>query len=205
MSQPHLARSTTAVLNRATLLLFMSLLAGCATTPTAPKNPANLCSVFVENRDWYVKALRAERRWGAPVPVQMAIINQESSFVDDARPPRYRFLGILPLWRTSSAYGYAQAKDETWSWYKTKTGNDGADRDEFGDAADFIGWYLHQSFVSLGLSKRDAYSQYLAYHEGHGGFKRKSYVAKPWLQKAAARVAATAERYRKQLAACRLR
>ena len=135
--------------------------------------------------------------------MQMAIIHQESSYVDDARPPRYQFLGILPLWRPSSAYGYGQVKDETWDWYQTKTGNGGADRDEFEDFVDFIGWYLQQSYQMLKIPKRDAYRQYLAYHEGHGGFKQRSYVAKPWLQKVAGRVAAMAQRYQAQLAACR--
>jgi hypothetical protein len=202
---PKSPKSTlAATMTRLKILLFMLLLlGGCATAP--PKNPSNLCSVFLEKRDWYLGARKAERRWGVPVPVQMAIINQESSFVEDARPPRYQFLGILPLWRTSSAYGYGQVKDETWDWYKTKTGNSGADRDEFEDVTDFLGWYVHQSYASLGISKRDAYSQYLAYHEGHGGFKRKSYLAKPWLQKVAARVAANARRYQGQLAACRIK
>lgn len=180
--------------------LFAAVLAGCATAP--PKDPSNLCSIFFEKEDWYASARNAQRRWGIPVPIQMAIINQESSFTEDARPPRYRLLGILPLWRPSSAYGYGQVKDDTWDWYRTKTGNGGADRDEFEDVVDFIGWYAHQSYRSLGISKFDTYSQYLAYHEGHGGFRRKSYLSKPWLMRVARRVEATATRYRRQLLTC---
>lgn len=180
--------------------LLAAVMAGCATAP--PKNPSNLCSIFLEKEDWYVDARNAQRRWGIPVPVQMAIINQESSFVEDARPPRYQFLGVLPLWRSSSAFGYGQVKDETWEWYRTKTGNGGADRDEFEDVVDFIGWYAHQSFTRLGIAKVDAYNQYLAYHEGHGGFRRKTYLSKPWLLRVAQRVAATATRYRRQLSTC---
>jgi len=184
----------------AAVILLAAVLAGCATAP--PKNPSNLCSIFFEKEDWYASARNAQRRWGVPVPVQMAIINQESSFAEDARPPRYRLLGVLPLWRLSSAYGYGQVKDETWEWYRTKTGNGGADRDEFDDVADFIGWYAHQSHTRLGIAKHDAYSQYLAYHEGQGGFQRKTYLSKPWLLRVAQRVAATAARYRRQLSAC---
>lgn len=180
--------------------LLAAVMAGCATAP--PKNPSNLCSIFLEKEDWYVDARNAQRRWGIPVPVQMAIINQESSFVEDARPPRYQFLGVLPLWRSSSAFGYGQVKDDTWEWYRTKTGNGGADRDEFEDVVDFIGWYAHQSFTRLGIAKFDAYNQYLAYHEGHGGFRRKTYLSKPWLLRVAQRVAATATRYRRQLSTC---
>ncbi|HAW17359.1 MAG TPA: hypothetical protein DCW89_03625 [Oceanospirillaceae bacterium] len=48
----------------------------------------------------------------------------------------------------------------------------------------------------------DTYNLYLAYHEGNGGFAKKSYLAKPWLLKVAKNVANQAERYRSQLAFC---
>jgi len=181
------------------VLVCLGLLTACAITP--PSNRANICTIFREKEDWYASAQAAARRWGAPVHVQMAIINQESAFVDDARPPRYRFLGI-PLWRPSSAFGYGQVTDETWDSYVGMTGNTWADRDEFEDAVDFVGWYMHQSFLRLGIAKSDAYHQYLAYHEGQGGFQRGSWRAKPWLQGIARRVAATAWRYGQQLNAC---
>ncbi|HRY16401.1 MAG TPA: hypothetical protein P5330_11090, partial [Candidatus Competibacteraceae bacterium] len=44
--------------------------------------------------------------------------------------------------------------------------------------------------------------QYLAYHEGHGGFARGSYRKKPWLMKRAREAGQLAERYRIQLARC---
>jgi len=196
------AETGTVPVRSAAFLLLAAVLTGCATAP--PKNPSNLCSIFFEKEDWYVSAKNAQRRWGIPVPVQMAIINQESSFVEDARPPRYQFLGVLPLWRPSSAYGYGQVKDETWEWYQTKTGNGGADRDEFEDVVDFIGFYVHQSYIRLGIAKHDAYNQYLAYHEGQGGFQRKTYLSKPWLLRVAQRVAANAARYHRQLSICQV-
>lgn len=185
---------------KATLLLAL-FLAGCASGP--PENPANACSIFKEKEDWYAAAHQAQRRWGIPIPVQMAIINQESSFVDDARPPRYRFLGFIPLWRPTSAYGYGQATDGTWARYQAATGNGGADRDEFGDVTDFIGWYAQQSHVELGIPKHDAYRQYLAYHEGQGGYRRGTHATKTRLLRAARAVEASAARYRRQLAGCR--
>jgi hypothetical protein len=181
------------------LLCSSVLLAGCASAP--PSNTANICSIFQEKEDWYASAKAAAGRWHTPIAVQMAIINQESSFVDDARPPRVRFLGI-PLWRPTTAYGYSQATDATWERYLGKTGNSGADRDDFGDATDFVGWYMQQSHLQLGLAKSDAYNQYLAYHEGQGGYQRGSWRDKPALQSAARKVAATASRYQRQLATC---
>lgn len=180
--------------------LLLLLVAGCTTLP--PKNPANLCSIFHEKEDWYTATWKAQRRWGVPMPVQMAIINQESSYVEDARPPRRWFLGFIPLGRPTSAYGYGQATDSTWEWYRKSTGNGGADRDDFDDVADFVGWYAHQSYTQLGIPKQDAYRQYLAYHEGHGGYRRRTHAKKAWLQKVARTVDAMAGRYRRQLAGC---
>jgi len=180
-------------------LLLMALLASCASAP--PSNTANVCSIFVEKEGWYLSAKSATQRWAAPIHVQLAIINQESSFVDDARPPRIRFLGI-PLWRPTTAYGYGQATDQTWEAYQKMTGHTGADRDDFEDATDFIGWYMHQSSLKLGIAKNDAYHQYLAYHEGHAGFKRGSWRSKEWLSNVARKVQATATRYLRQLNGC---
>ena len=182
------------------VFILMVLLAGCASVP--PSNTANICSIFQEKVDWYASAESAAKRWAAPIPVQLAIINQESSFVEDARPPRVRFLGI-PLWHPTSAYGFGQATDETWKLYMKKTGNTGADRDDFADVTDFVGWYMHQTSRKLGVRMDDGYNQYLAYHEGHTGFQRGTWRNKPWLVGAARKVAAVASRYQRQLNGCR--
>jgi len=55
----------------------------------------------------------------------------------------------------------------------------------------------------LGISKWDAYNQYLAYHEGHGGFRAKSYLKKPWLIKVAQKVKKRAGQYGTQLKRCK--
>ncbi|MFZ4704132.1 MAG: transglycosylase SLT domain-containing protein [Candidatus Methylumidiphilus sp.] len=178
---------------------LMTLLASCASSP--PSNTANVCAIFQEKEDWYASAKASAERWHVPVAVQMAIMNQESSFVDDARPERVRFLGI-PLWRPTSAYGYSQATNQTWERYLKNTGHSGADRDDFADAADFVAWYVQQSASELGISKSDAYNQYLAYHEGQGGYRKGTWRSKPGLQKAARRVATLASRYQRQLTSC---
>ena len=90
----------------------------------------------------------------------------------------------------------------TWNWYKKKTGNWSASRDDFADVVDFIGWYGSMSDKTLGINKRDARNQYLAYHEGHGGYQRKTYKRKPWLLEVAKKVERNAARYRAQLAKC---
>ena len=145
---------------------------------------------------------RTERRWRVPVHVQMATIHQESRFVGDARTP-FRFaLGVIPMGRQSSAYGYSQALDNTWDEYRSETRNRGAKRDRIDDATDFMGWYMDGSSTRLGISKADARNQYLAYHEGRTGYARGSYNEKAWLLAVADRVEARSQLYRDQLIAC---
>jgi hypothetical protein len=186
-----------------TFLATAILVTGCGTAP--PKNTENACTIFEEKDDWYEATRAAEKRWGTPIQVQLAIIRQESSFRHDAKPPRDTFLGVPMWWRVSDAYGYAQALDNTWDWYVESTGNRFADRDDFEDAADFVAWYADVSRRTLGISKWDAYNQYLAFHEGHGGWKRKTFDAKPWLIGVARKVDRYARDYGAQLKACRAR
>src|SRR5699024_1278770 len=176
-------------------------LAGCATAP--PTQPSNICHIFQEKSGWYDAAKSSHKRWGAPIPLSMAIIYQESGYRADAVPPRNRLLWVIPWTRVSSAYGYTQALDSTWKQYEQQSGNGWASRKNFSDSIDFVGWYIHRSYRILGLSKTDAYSQYLAYHEGQGGFRRGSYRGKPGLQRIARRVASRAVNYRHQLNGCR--
>lgn len=182
------------------LLAILLLLAACATVP--PRNVSDACAIFAEYGDWFPAAQAASRRWGAPLPVLLAIIHQESAFRSDAQPPRIWYLGFIPGPRPSSAYGYSQALDGTWNHYIAATGNHSADRDEFAAAVDFVGWYVNETAKRNRVAKSDAYLQYLAYHEGHGGFARGSYRKKPWLMERARQVSRQAGRYRAQLARC---
>ncbi len=181
--------------------LFVLFLHGCASTPP-PKRLDNVCEIFREHPEWYEDAAASYKKWGIPIPVMMAILHQESRYVSDAKPPRTTCLWIFPGPRPSSAYGYAQSKDETWEEYQKSTGNSWADRDDFGDAIDFVGWYCHLSAKQCGISKNSARNLYLAYHEGRGGFNRKTYSRKKWLVRVADKVQKRAKMYKSQLAAC---
>lgn len=167
-----------------------------------PSNINSLCSVLSEE-DWYEAALESQERWGTPIHVQLAIMHQESKFQDDIRPERKWYLGFIPGPRPSNAYGYAQALESTWETYMKATNNWGADRDDFDDAIDFIGWYTATSHKKLGISKWDAKSQYLAYHEGWGGYQRKTFTKKAWLLKVADKVHQKALTYAAQYKQCR--
>jgi len=188
--------------NAIPVITGICLLIGCATVP--PKNTENLCAVFLENQDWFPQAHQAYQRWGIPVPILMAIMRQESHFVADAKPQRRWLLGFIPWTRPSSAYGYAQALDAAWDDYQTSISDWGKDRDDFADAADFIGWYGNISYNRLGISKWDAKNLYFAYHEGHAGYRSKSHKNKKWLVRLAAKVENKAKIYQRQLSSCRL-
>jgi hypothetical protein len=178
-----------------------SLVAGCSATKP-PRKLDDACSIFREKKGWYEDAAGARERWGVPIAIQLAFIRQESSFVGDAKPPRRWYLGFIPGGRPSNAEGYAQALDSTWDDYRKATGERGADRDEFGDAVDFIGWYNTRISKACGIAKNDAYRLYLAYHEGLTGYKRGTYRRKAWLLGTAEKVAHRAARYGTQLARC---
>lgn len=187
---------------KSTLLVLTALMfvSGCSSAP--PKNPENICEIFRENRDWYFDAKEMRDRWGVPIHVPMAMMYQESMFRSDALPPRDYLLGFIPWGRVSSAYGFSQAKTMTWDDYIKETGNSGADRDDFDDAIDFMGWFIFKTNKINRISKWDAYNQYLNYHEGWGGFKRKTYKAKGWLVKTSRKVDNRAKRYSSQLKSC---
>lgn len=181
------------------LALVVLLIAGCTTAPKPPRQPGDACAILAEKPKWDSAMRRVQRRWGVPVELQLAIIRNESSFRHDARPrsPNGGY--------ASSAYGYPQAIDGTWKWYRDETGRRRAKRTDFADATDFIGWYANVSQRLLGISISDAYNQYLAYHEGHTGFRRGSYRKKLWLQRYARRVDRHARTYAEQLSRCRVR
>ncbi|GAA5080118.1 lytic transglycosylase [Roseibacterium beibuensis] len=185
-------------------LCVLGVLAGCGSREfSAPRNLDNACALAEERPQYFRAMQRTEREWGVPVHVQMATFHQESRFVGDARPPHVYALEIIPMGRISSAFGYSQALDGTWQEYLADTRNRRARRDNIRDATDFMGWYMNLSLERNGIALDDARNQYLAYHEGHAGYRRGSYRSKPWLMRVADRVAERAAIYEAQLATCR--
>ena len=194
-------------MNRYLKLALIGLVASCGggRDYKAPRNLENACAIVAERPAYLAAMKRAEKRWGVPVPVMMATIHQESKFIGNARTPHQFALGIIPIGRQSSAYGYSQALDGTWEEYQAKTGNRRARRDDIRDATDFMGWYMDGSSKRLGMSKADAARQYLAYHEGRGGYAAGSYRSKGWLIAVADRVGKRSQLYAAQLSTCRRR
>lgn len=183
-------------------LLLVFILGSCAGSSRPPSNQTDACSILDQKRGWRRDLLRSEAAWGIPVHVQMATIWKESNYSRRAKTSKKYILWVIPNGRISTAYGYGQVLDGTWDWYRDETGKRRADRDDFGDVTDFIGWYMDRSYRRVGIGKNDAYNQYLAYHEGQTGYARGSYASKSWLTGTAREVQAMANRYEVQLQSC---
>ena len=191
-------------MNKFLKVAIVMMVASCGGgSSEAPRNLDNACLLAREKPQYYAAMKRTENRWGVPVHVQMATIHQESRFVGNAKTPHRYALGVIPLGRQSSAYGYSQALDSTWDEYRDDAGRRGAKRNRIQDATDFMGWYMDGTTRRLGIAKTDARNQYLAYHEGRSGYAKGSHNSKGWLLAVADKVAARAEMYRAQLASCR--
>jgi hypothetical protein len=177
------------------------LITSCSSNP--PKETHNnICHIYEYDDDWEDAAKESASDWGTPEYVLMAFIHQESRFTNDAQPEREYALGFIPLPRRSSAFGYPQAQDPAWLDYQRASKNRSARRTDIEDSLDFVGWYNYQSHIRNKISRHDAYNLYLAYHEGHGGYNRKTYLKKKWLIKVAKKVERRAAIYKNQLKNC---
>lgn len=186
------------------LACVLFLTAGCASIP--PSTSDDICQIFDEKggllNNWHRITQGVQKEYGVPVHVTMATLWQESRFRARAKPPRKKILLFIPGPRLSSAYGYSQAKKQTWRWYQQETGKTRQRRNSFRHAARFVGWYHHRSHSVNGIALDDAYNLYLAYHEGHGGYRRGTWRNKPQLLDVARRVSRQASRYQQQLKRC---
>ena len=180
-------------------ILFIFMI---ACTSNKQINTADSCIIFEHKKNWYKSSKKSYDKWDTPIALQLAIINQESSFAQFAKPDRKKIFGVIPSSRPSTAFGFAQVTNPTWDWYKKNTGNKNASRANFKDVTDFIGWYTTQSEKIVGIAKNDFYNQYLAYHEGHSGWKKETYLKKEWLIDVAKNVERVAKMYNKQLSNC---
>ena len=125
----------------------------------------------------------------------------ESDFDWLAKPARQKLFKVIPYKRPSSSFGYSQAIKGTWKQYKDETGNKYALRTRFKDSVDFIGWYTNKTEKILKVSKKDAFRQYIAYHEGWGNYK--NYKSNTKVVILAKRVKDQSDLYRKQLQGCK--
>jgi hypothetical protein len=65
-----------------------------------------------------------------------------------------------------------------------------------------MGWYMNDTYRSLGIPLNDTRNQYLAYHEGRSGYSRGTYNEKAWLVRIAGQLEERAVMYDAQLRSC---
>jgi hypothetical protein len=193
--------------SRVLRFLPLVLLLGVSACATKPSRINDVCAVFAQNdgwmNNWRRNVASASQKYGIPPHVMMATIRMESSFDAKARPRRKAmFFGLIPGAKLSSAYGYSQALDGTWLQYQKETGNYSARRTNFGDAADFVGWYHNKSARTLGIAPHDAFNLYLAYYHGHAGYARGKWRENAAIQNYARKTADMAQRYQGQMQRC---
>ena len=179
------------------IIITSLLIASCSSVPS---NTSNSCSIFKEKYLWYKHVKKSEQKWGTPIYIQLALIKMESDFDWLAKPPRQKLFKVIPYKRPSSSFGYSQAVNGTWEQYKKETGNKLAVRTRFKDSVDFIGWYTNKTNSILKISKKDAFKQYVAYHEGWGNYKY--YKKNKKIINLAKRVEKQSNIYKKQLLEC---
>ena len=153
------------------------------------KMQENACVLLKNYPHWRKVLFEAKRQWKMEPSYILAFLHQESRFNPKALSK-------------SMAYGFAQVKDDSWDWYVLKTGNKIGSRERFDDAVDFISFYAHANVKRNGVALNDVKKQYLAYHEGMGGYEQGSYLEKPWLIEVSDKVVRWANMYREQLKRC---
>lgn len=171
----------------AVLVCALTLGTGPARADTSLKDA---CSLFEKRIGWFTAASEVSVKWQVPVPVIMAVMYQESRFKAKAAA------------KTTTAYGYAQVLDGTWQEYKEETNFDHAVRTSFADSAEFIGWYMGQTRQRIGIPLDDVAGQYLAYHQGHVGYRSARWKDNPALVAIAHKVAKLAKTYEQQMRNC---
>ena len=151
----------------------------------------NACALLAARPHWREALQELKRNWQIEPWYVLAFMYQESRFNPTALSK-------------SQAYGLAQVKAPTWEWYELKRGRINTSRERFDDTTDFMGWYAHQNRVRNGIDLNDVRNQYLAYHEGLGGYEQASFIGKPWLLTVTDKVVDRAMMYQAQLFTCPL-
>ena len=66
-------------------ILFIFII---ACTSNQQINTADSCIIFDQKKNWYKSTKKSYDNWNTPIALQLAIINQESSFRQFAKPER---------------------------------------------------------------------------------------------------------------------
>ena len=169
---------------------------------SVPKYPQNACKIFGENYLWYKSTKKSSQKYGAPIHIILAFVNQESGFNRWAKPKRTKLFKIIPYKRPSSSFGYSQAVKKTWEMYKNETNKPLALRSRFKDSVMFIGWYMNKTKKINKVPLNDSYRQYLNYYLGWKSYSNEVYKTDKKAIIYAKNVEKQSKIYRSQLREC---
>ena len=78
-------------LEKILITLSLILIFSVSCTSSNKINTADTCIIFKNNKHWYKSTKMSYDKWKVPIALQLAIINQESSFKQFAKPKRKRY------------------------------------------------------------------------------------------------------------------
>ena len=164
---------------------------------------ADICHIYERRPHWDWILNDVEEEYGVSKFLILSVMNQESSFRSNARPPFKKLFGFIPYWeRLSSSHGYSQAVNGTWEMFQKNTKMFDTSRTSFKDSAIFISWYFKESQRKNNIALNDYSNLYLSYHEGWGGYNKKTFLKKKNLPKIAQKVNKYTIKYKNQYSQC---
>lgn len=134
----------------------------------------------------------------------LSIIQHESNHRAHARPVKSWLLKPwIPWTYYSSARGYAQSTDATWSDFKKRHQHSRLSQASYFDSVWFIRWYFKRYHDAIQTNPLDYYEAYFLYHDGYHGYFQKKYRRSLAMTRYAKMVATDARRYERQLKHCK--
>ncbi|MFW1677427.1 hypothetical protein ACFVYJ_06540 [Pontibacter sp. JAM-7] len=160
------------------LLLTSLLLTACSSQPIAPPS---ICDELDDNDEWLQPLLQTRARYGTPVALSLALLEQPLSVTDKAN---------------------VRVRTPDWDEYRVRSENWGADIRSVTDAVDFVGWFSKETVNRNQIGWQDYRQHYLALRLGHGGLVRFQPDKYPELDRQAQGVGRQAARWDKELSSC---
>lgn len=161
-------------------VVFALLLSGCFGSSSKPM--LLICEELDANDEWIEPAVMAHQKYGAPLALTLSLLE-------------------LPLSDLDKKHVRPRAAD--WDEYRIRSERWDASPSSPSDAIDFIGWFALQSQKRNALAWHQAGEHYLALRLGHGGYHRFDALKYPDLSQQAKGVDLRAQRWSKELAACK--
>lgn len=184
------------------LISTLLLISGCHMRIDR-RHQNNACQ-FLQDNPMISEALAFNNKNTAEKALTLSIIQHESNHRAHARPVKsWLIKNWVPWTYYSSARGYAQSTDATWSDFKKSQKSTRLHQSSYFDSVWFIRWYFNRHHDAIQTSPMDYHEAYFLYHDGYHGYFQKKYRRSLAMSRYASMVAKDAKRYEKQLERCK--